>query len=139
MTLVKTKFPMWPNMSDFFDDNWFRERFEQDSWLPAVNVVENEQNYEIEVAAPGFNKEDFDVSVENGVLTVKCVSEKQTEEKDKNYTRKEFSSQSFSRSFTLPENVIKDQVNGEYKDGVLRLTIKKSEESDIPKTQVEIK
>ena len=94
--------------------------------MPAVNVVENDSNYEIEVAAPGFEKDDFRVMVENGILNIAAETSKEEEEKKKNYTRKEFSKRSFSKSFTLPENVKNEEVRAKYKDGVLMLQLEKS-------------
>ncbi len=135
MTLVKYN---WPNLSDFFDDDWLKSRISNSDWSPAINVVDNEQNYEVEVAAPGLKKEDFKVSVENRVLTVSGKTEKEEEEKKKNYTRKEFSSKSFSRSFTLPENIEEDSIEAKYGEGVLKLTLKKSQKELPPKKEVAI-
>ena len=123
MSLIKYN---WPVLSDFFDDDWMKTRFTNDAWMPAINVVDNDGNYEIEVAAPGFRKDDFTVSIENGVLTIMGNTEKEEEEMKKNYTRKEFSSRSFSKSFTLPKNVEPDTVSAKYEEGVLRLTLNKT-------------
>ena len=126
MSLTRTRFPLWPSTPGFFDDDWTRFKIANGDWCPAVNVVDNEDNYEIEVAAPGLSKKDFTVNVENGVLMISGKSEKEEEEKEKNYTRKEFSSKSFSRSFTLPENVEEEDIAAKFKDGVLTLTLKKA-------------
>ncbi|MDX2173622.1 MAG: Hsp20/alpha crystallin family protein [Bacteroidota bacterium] len=125
MALIKANFP-WTDLSDFFDDKWLKTRFPNGEWTPAVNVIDNENNYEIEVAAPGIKKEDFKVTVEKGLLTISGQTESETEEKKKNYTRKEFSSKSFTRSFTIPENIKDEDVNAKYDHGVLKLTLKKS-------------
>lgn len=138
MSLVRKNFPNWTSLSDFFSDEWLSNKFPNSDWSPAVNVVDNESNYELEVAAPGLKKEDFSVAVENGVLTISGKTEKEEEEKKKNYTRKEFSSRSFSKSFTLPENVKEDGVEAKYNDGVLLLTLKKSEAELPPKKEVAI-
>lgn len=136
MSLLKKTFPSLPEISDFFDGDWREFKLNGDKLFPAVNVIENDGDFEIEVAAPGFKKEDFKVEVENGVLTITGKTEKEEKEKKKNYTRKEFSSKSFQKSFTLPENVEKDEVAAKYKDGLLRLTLKKTEKSTAPKKEV---
>lgn len=127
MSLIKSSFPLWPTTSGFFDDDWMKFKFTNGEWSPAINVVDNEDNFEIEVAAPGFEKKDFSVKVENGMLVISGKTEKEEEEKDKNYTLKEFSAKSFTRTFTLPENVVLDDIVAKYKDGMLRLMLKKSE------------
>jgi HSP20 family protein len=101
-------------------------------------VVDNKGNYEIEVAAPGLKKDDFSVSIENGVLTISGKTEKEEEEKEKNYTRKEFSSKSFVKSFTLPDNVEKDAIAAKYEDGVLKLTVNKTKKELPPKQEISI-
>jgi HSP20 family protein len=130
MTLIKrSDWPLLMNgtlLSDFFDN----DRFFDSDWLkkqsvPAVNVKETEQNVEIEVAAPGLSKKDFKISVDNGVLTISSEKKEEKEEKEKDYTRKEFSYSSFSRSFTLPENINEDDVKANYEDGLLRLNVAK--------------
>ncbi len=133
MSLIKR--PEWPSMggslSDFFDDERF---FNSPSLgrrsLPAINVKENENNYQIEVAAPGFEKKDFSISMEQGVLTISGEKKEEKEEKDEKYTRREFGYSSFSRSFTLPQNVNEEDVKASFENGILRLDIKKKEGSD---------
>ncbi|MBI1766975.1 MAG: Hsp20/alpha crystallin family protein [Bacteroidetes bacterium] len=130
MTLVKKS--DWPSMinnsllSDFFDG----DRFFDSDWLrkqsvPAVNVKENETNFEIEVAAPGLSKKDFRVTAENRMLSISSEKQEEKEEKEKDYTRREFSYSSFNRSFTLPENVNEDDIKANYEDGILKLRIAK--------------
>lgn len=123
----------WPSLSggwlsDFFDN----DRFFDASWLkkqsvPLVNVKENDKNFEVELAAPGLSKKDFNISVENRVLTISSEKKEEKEMKEKDYTRREFSYSSFSRSFALPENVKEEDVNAHYQDGVLKLTLAKME------------
>ena len=137
MSLIKRNFP-WTDLSDFFEPEWPGSRFGNGDSLPAVNVIENEGSYEIEVAAPGYKKEDFHVVVENGVMNISAKSENEKEEKNKKYTRREFSSSSFTRSFTLPENVNPDDVKAKFADGVLRLTLKKSEKETSKKKEISI-
>lgn len=130
MSLVKrSEWPLLGNgswLSDLFDS----EKFFDSDWLkrqslPAVNVKENEKNYEIEVAAPGRSKKDFNISAENGVLTISSEQKEEKEQKEKDYTRKEFSFSSFSRSFSLPENANEEEIKATYTDGILKLEVAK--------------
>ncbi|MDX1684760.1 MAG: Hsp20/alpha crystallin family protein [Saprospiraceae bacterium] len=138
MSLIRTNLPKWPVMSDPFDNDWFMNRFVTPDWAPAINVVDNESSYEIEVAAPGIKKEDFNVAVNNGMLNISGKGEKEEEEKTKNYARKEFSSQSFTKTFTLPDNVDEDSIQARYEDGVLRINLKKTKKELPPKKEVAI-
>lgn len=145
MSLIKkTDWPSLMNgslLSDFFDN----DRFFDADWLrkqsvPAVNVKETEKTFEIEVAAPGLTKKDFHISVDNGMLTISSEKQEEKEEKDKNYTRKEFSYSSFSRSFTLPENVNEEDVKAYYEDGILKLHVaKKMIGTAKPKKAIEVR
>lgn len=114
-------------MSDFFDNDKF---FDAD-WLknmqsmPAVNVKENDKNFEIEVAAPGLSKKDFKITAENGILSISSEKKEEKEQKEKNYTRREFSYSSFSRSFALPENTNEEDIKANYEDGILKLEVAK--------------
>ncbi|XOV91272.1 MAG: Hsp20/alpha crystallin family protein [Bacteroidota bacterium] len=139
MSLIKRTLPNWSAVSDFFDDDWTRDWFMKGNGTPAVNVVDNETSYEIELAAPGYKKKDFKVQVENGILTVSGETEKKEEEKKKNYTRQEFYSTSFSRSFTLPDDVIKEDVDAKYSDGVLHLILKKTKKKLPERKEIMIK
>ena len=137
MTLIKSNFP-WNDLSDLFDDRWLKTRFANGDWSPAVNVIDNANNYEIEVAAPGIKKEDFKVHIEKGLLTISGQTDNEKEEKNKNYTRKEFSSKSFTRSFTLPENINEEAVNAKYDNGVLKLTLTKKIKVDPKKKEISV-
>ncbi|MEY4594094.1 MAG: hypothetical protein RIQ47_504 [Bacteroidota bacterium] len=113
-------------LSDFFEsENLQFDDFFRKDWVPAVNVSETEKAYDIELAAPGLKKEDFHIKIVNGVLTISSEKKSEKEVKDKNYTRKEYNYSSFSRSFTLPENVKEDEVKANYENGVLKLNIAK--------------
>ena len=102
--------------------------------VPAVNITETDTEYILELAAPGMKKSDFHVNVDRNVLTVSSEKEEEKEEKDKNYTRKEFSYSSFERSFTLPESIDQEKIDAKYTNGVLKLVLPKKEEV-IPKTK----
>ncbi len=136
--------PYFPSFWDNFFSNemmdWNNSNFSStDTTLPAVNVKENDEAFEIEVAAPGMNREDFKVKLENNLLTIS--SEKKEEKKEENgrYSRREFSYQSFQRSFTIPENLVAgDQISARYCEGILCITLPKKEEVK-PKPAREIK
>lgn len=114
---------------DFFKpwSGWFGN--ERTMTAPAVNITENKDDYRISVAAPGLKKNDFNIDVEGNMLTISCEKEERKEEKDERYSRTEYNYSSFSRSFTLPEEVIKDKIEAVYEDGILRLTLPKTEQS----------
>lgn len=129
MALIKKS--DWPSLingswlSDFFDnDRLFDSELMKNS-VPAVNVKENDKGFDIEVAAPGLEKKDFNISIDRRVLTISSEKKEEKEEKEKGYTRKEFNFSSFSRSFALPENVSEDDVKANYEGGVLKLSLAK--------------
>ena len=127
----------WPSLingnwlSDFFDnDRFFDSDWMKHQSVPAVNVRETDKGFEIELAAPGLSKKDFKITVENRVLTISSERKEEKEEKVKEYTRREFSYSSFSRSFALPENAKEEGINAVYEDGVLRLMLTKKQMSE---------
>jgi len=99
--------------------------------VPAVNIRETENEFAIEVAAPGMNRDDFQVKLENNELTISSEKkEEKKEEKKGQYSRKEFSYQTFQRTFTLPENLVNsDKIEAKYSDGILSLTLPKKRRS----------
>ncbi len=101
------------------------------AFVPAVNIIQSEKNYTVEVAAPGLKKGDFKIEVEDGILTISAEKETEKEDKKKKYTRREYSYNAFSRSFILPESTVAVDVKAHYEDGVLKI--------DVPKIQVEKK
>ncbi len=114
---------------DLFD--WHNSNFSNTgTTLPAVNLRETPETFEVEMAAPGMKKEDFKIELNNNVLTISSEQKSEHEEKDNDkYTRKEFSYQSFQRSFQLSrEAVDADKIQAKYENGVLHLTIPKREE-----------
>lgn len=98
------------------------------SKYPAVNVAESDKGFHVDFAVPGFNKEDFKINVEKDVLTVSGEHHAENLDETKKYSRKEFSYNSFKRSFTLPENVDFNKIDANYKDGVLTLDVAKKED-----------
>jgi HSP20 family protein len=121
----------------FFGKNWFEKEFGQN--LPAVNINETSKHFNLEFAAPGFTKDDFKVSVDGNVLTISAEKKEEKSEKNKKFTRKEFSFNSFTRSFRLPELVIADKIDAKYTNGILNLSIPKKEETkSLPKKDIKV-
>ncbi len=107
--------------------------------LPAVNVKETNDEFVIELAAPGMEKKDFKINFKNNVITISSEREDKKEEKKDNYTRREFSYQSFQRAFTVPENAImSDKIEATYNNGILEIKLPKREEVK-PQPEREIK
>ena len=146
MSLIKTKkngdqFPSL--LSDFFDtDRFFSPRWmerEFENTIPSVNIKENGKEFNIELAAPGFSKNDFKVNVEENMLTISAERQEEKKDESARFTRKEFSYNSFSRSFTLPQSVNADKVDAKYADGILKLNIPKKEEAKtLPKKEIKV-
>lgn len=113
--------------SDFFDTD-FMPRL--NATAPAINVVENDKEYKVEVAAPGMRKEDFQVHINNeGNLSIKMESRKEDEQKENKgrYLRREFSYSKFEQTLVLPEDIDKDKISAKVTDGVLRILLPKNE------------
>jgi HSP20 family protein len=126
-------------MNEVFKPDWFGGIENFGNSFPAVNIRENERDFEVEIAVPGKKKEDFNIEVDNNVLTVSLEYKKEEEVKEDNYTRREFSFNSFKRAFTLPETVNEEKINASYTDGILRFTLPKKEEAlPKPKRLIEI-
>jgi len=107
--------------------------------LPAVNVKETNDEFLIELAAPGMEKKDFKINFKNNVITISSEKENNKEEKNENYTRREFSYQSFQRSFTVPENaIVSEKIEAGYNNGILEVKLPKREEVK-PQPEREIK
>ena len=119
-------------MNEYFRPDWFGGMDRFDSNVPAVNIKDNEREFELELAVPGMKKEDFNVEVDKDVLTISAETKSQDEVSEDNYTRREFAFSSFKRVFTLPETVNEGKIDASYKDGVLKLTLPKKEEA-LPK------
>lgn len=95
---------------------------------PAVNVVETKDAFRLEIAAPGFDKQDFTLQIENGYVTIEAKHEANTEETEERYTRREFRYESFKRSYKLPETVNQEAIVAVYDKGILNVTLPKKEE-----------
>lgn len=133
MSLIRKKRGLPSLISSFFEgDNflnsdWMGENKWWISEVPAANISEEDASFEIEVAVPGMKKEDFEITCEDGVLSIKAEKEAEEKEDKKNYTRREYNYSSFSRTFNLPESVDADNVSAKYEEGVLKLSIPKKD------------
>lgn len=118
---------------DFFKplNNWFdySSPVGKMNTVPSVNIVENPSDFKVSLAVPGMAKEDFKIDVEEDMITISAQKEENKEEVDEKFTRREYNFSSFSRSFTMPENVKQDAIEASYVDGVLQLVLPKKEEA----------
>ncbi|MCX6290535.1 MAG: Hsp20/alpha crystallin family protein [Bacteroidetes bacterium] len=119
--------------SDFFDmERTFGTDFmEKDFFksMPAANITEDINQFKVELAVPGMSKNDFHINVENDVLTISAEKKEEKSERDEKFTRKEFYYGSFERTFTLPNSVAGEKIEGKYENGILKLVIPKKEEA----------
>ena len=137
--------PSFPSLLDrFFEGDvmdWNNSNYAgSNSTLPAVNIKEDANEYQLELAAPGKKKDDFHLNYENGRLTISSERKNEVEQKDgETITRREFSYQSFQRSFTVPENIVdSEKIKASYNDGILNIRLPKRDEVK-PKPAKEIK
>ena len=146
MTLVKFKKSRLPWYDTMFTDLLGSDRLltndflMENKWIPAMNVKEKDDLFEIEIAAPGFTKKDFDISIENGLLKISAENSEEMKKEEDNFTRREFNYNSFFRSFTLPENVNEDEmIDATYKRGILKLVLNKLHvDESTPKRVIEV-
>jgi HSP20 family protein len=128
-------------VDEFFNDSYlprFLDWNYESTNTPAVNVEETEKEYQIEVAAPGLEKEDFKVNIDRNVLTISSTKENKNEEKRDGYLRREFNYNSFSRAFTLPDNTETTKIKASHKNGVLSISIPKVEAKAKQTTEIKI-
>jgi len=126
-----------PDFLDFQSNDLFNDKF----WLkkmnePALNIKEKEDEFEIELAAPGFNKKDFEVTINDGCLNIAAKKESSEVAEDENYSRKEFSYSSFERSLQLPDSVADEKIKAKYNNGILKFNLVKKEEAKIAKPKI---
>lgn len=125
-TLFDDFFKPW---NEWFDNGGFWGRTMN---VPAVNITEQKDDYVVSLAAPGLKKDDFKIDVDGNMLTISSEKEESKEEKDKRFTRKEYNYSSFSRSFTLPDEINKEKIDARYEDGVLKISLPRKEEAKKP-------
>mgnify|MGYP003572495932 FL=1 len=145
MSLIKWKdnslFPTFnPLWDDVFNRDFFSKSLELGTSIPAVNTKETDESYHMEVAIPGMKKEDFNIDLNDNILTISSEKKEEKEEKDgEKITRREFGYSSFKRSFQLPENIKKNDISAEYSDGLLKLALPKTEPKQVEsRKQIEI-
>ena len=139
----KKNYPFLPTVSDWFDDFFQKDldvfsKFK--STVPSVNVKEVDKFYIIELAAPGLTKADFDINIDNNIITISSGSEQKEEDTNENYTKREFCYSAFKRAFTLPDTANPEDIDAKYENGILEITITKKEEAQVkPKRKINIK
>lgn len=138
MSLIKRNETGWlPSVfDDMFRTDWLGGTTNVNSIgtsIPAVNIMETEDSFNVEVAAPGMSKEDFNIELDNDVLTISSEDKKEKESTDKDgrFTRKEFSYRNFKRAFSLPDSVDSSKIAASYNNGVLEIALPKKEEAKV--------
>jgi len=139
---------LFPSLkNDLFSNRFFTPRlFDMESDIfdgglsgPPANVIETNKDYKVDLSVPGMKREDFHIDVEDGVLTITSEKEEEKKEEDKNYRRREFSYNSFCRTFPLPDNVDENNINAKYDNGMLQVTIPKKEVTmSKPKKEIKV-
>ena len=133
MNLAKFNHPGFTHFFDNLERNHNGLHNQSKGNVPSVNIIENDKDFVIEFAAPGVKKEEFNINLENQILTVSREVKEEKEEKKDNYTRREFVFGNFSRSFTLPKNVKFEEIKADYNEGILQITLPKKEEAKLSK------
>jgi HSP20 family protein len=146
MALVKFNNPATSNaLSPWFNDvfdSFFNDSYVSDrivSRVPAVNIAENDNEYYIDLAAPGLKKDDFKISLDKNTLTISVEKNTENTVEDRRYNRREYGYSSFVRSFTLPEGADQNKIDASYNDGVLEIIVGKREEAKNLTREISIK
>jgi HSP20 family protein len=138
MNLVKRQKPVFTSLIDdlFLNQDWSHVNTN----VPAANIIEADDHFDIELAAPGNKKADFKIELEEGVLTISSETEIKSTEKESSFTRKEFGYSAFKRSFNIPDSVSADKISANYKEGILSVNLPKKQEAlPQPKKLISIK
>ena len=145
MTLVKfnngqKNYALNPFFNDVFDtilnDTFLGDKLV--SRVPAVNIAETDAQFEIELAIPGLSKEDIKINLDKNVLSVSADKKTETVDENKKFTKREYSFNSFSRSFTLPESADHSKIEADYTAGILKLTVAKKEEAKFQSREIAV-
>ncbi|WP_121244375.1 Hsp20/alpha crystallin family protein [Mucilaginibacter phyllosphaerae] len=145
MTLVKFNNGLKNNANPFFNDvfdSLLNDSYIGDklvSRIPAVNIAENENQFNIELAIPGLKKEDLKINLDKNILTVSAEKKAEANTETKKYSKREYSYNSFVRSFTLPDSVDHSKIEADYTDGILNLTVAKREEAKFQTREIAVK
>ena len=124
-------------IESFFSDSYIADRVT--SKVPAVNIFETEDEYHIELAAPGLKKEDFKINLDKNMLNISVEKQQESSQENKRYNRREYSYTSFVRSFALPDSADDAKIDAQYHDGLLDIKVTKKEEAKMATRQIEIK
>ena len=126
----------FPSLSNWIDEIFSRDlssvldsNFNTGITLPKVNIKENADSFMVEMAVPGLKKSDFNIDIDNQILSITTETKEENEHNEENYTRREFGYSSFKRTFNLPESVNDEKINANYKDGILSILLPKKEEA----------
>lgn len=140
MSLTKRNEVMFPAlMNELLRPDWFGGTQNVRAVLPAVNIKENEENFELELFVPGRSKDELIIEIDDSVLTISSETKEEKEETKENFTRREFTLSSFKRAFSLPETVATDKIEASYNDGILKFNLPKKEEAlPKPKRKIEL-
>ncbi len=137
MALIKRRSSDLPALSswlgDFFADDF--DLIDKVATVPAVNIKERRKDFVIEMDVPGMDKNDFDIEIDNNVLTISAKKQEEKQEEDEKYTKREFYYNEFKRVFTLPETVDDEKIDANYKNGILKITIAKKPEAQTKPTK----
>jgi HSP20 family protein len=141
MNLIRKQTPFFPSLiDDFINNDWNVKVPSLSTSMPAVNIKELDSQFEIELAVPGKRKDDFEIEVENGILSISSTEEEKQLNENGKFTRREFSYTSFRRSFTLPDSVDPAKIDASYKEGVLQVLLPKHKEAQPqPKKLIKIR
>jgi HSP20 family protein len=141
MNLIRKQPSFFPSLiDDFIKTDWNLKVPTFSGTVPAVNIKELDSQFEIELAVPGLKKDDFEIEVEDGVLSISSTQEEEQVNEKGKFTRREFSYSSFRRSFTLPDSVDPTKIDATYKEGVLLVLLPKHKESQPqPKKLIKIR
>jgi HSP20 family protein len=141
MNLIRKQPPFFPSLiDDFINTDWNLKVPSFSTTVPAVNIKELDSQFEIELAVPGMKKDDFEIEVEDGVLSISSTQEEEQVNEKGKFTRREFSYSSFRRSFTLPDSVNPTKIDATYKEGVLLVLLPKHKEAQPqPKKLIKIR
>ena len=129
--------PFTDVFESLFNDSFISDRLT--TKVPAVNIAETENDFHIELAAPGLKKEDFKINLDKYVLSVSVEQKSENNHEEKRYNKREYSYSSFVRSFTLPETADQENISAEYVDGILKITVAKKEEAKSLTREISIK
>ncbi|UBM62137.1 Hsp20/alpha crystallin family protein [Candidatus Sulfidibacterium hydrothermale] len=139
MSLVKfNQYPTFTDLLENIERNFLGRVDEYTGDVPAVNIKEEKDKFVLEMAAPGMKKDDFQINLDNYQLTISSEKKEEKNEKDDNYTRREFFYSTFSRSFTLPKSVDVEKIKADYKNGILSVVLPKKEEETKLTRQIKI-